>query len=179
MPEIAARDARHDRLPGLDATPAQLLAARRPCERGAALTLAMAQRNLAIARSYTPEQLADEPRLPGEPWVDAKTAYVAWLERMLAFEAFAREDAARSVAAGYRFDLRADRAAGPLAEVVATALRRARTAIMLMSGPDADAAAAARRDVLRDWDDDDRLALLGAGTPPRIVEAMLGPVASC
>lgn len=175
MPDITARDtARHARLAGIDASAVELLAARHPAERGAALTLAVAQRDLAVARSSSPEQIADEPRLPGEPWTDAATAYAAWLDRMIGFEAWARQDAAVAVADGYTFDRHTNRAVGPLAGVVAAALRRARTAIALMPGLDEPAAAAAREDVLHAWRDDDRLALLGFGAPPTTVDQLLG-----
>ena len=175
MPDIAAHDARSaGQLPGIEATAAELLAARRPAERGAAWTLAVAQRNLALARATSADELAGWPRLPGEPWTDAETELAAWQVRMRTFEAYTRQDAARSVAAGYALDRREERAVGPLADIVGAALRRARGAITLLSGPDARAAQAARWDVLRDWPVDDRLALLGYGAHPAVVDQLLG-----
>lgn len=177
MPDNPARSLLSDvRLPGIEATARELLDARRPPEYSAAQTLAVAQRDLALARACTPGELAGWERLPGQPWTDPDTEYAAWVERMLTFEAQSREMAARSVAAGYAYDRHHPRAVGPLAEVIAAALRRARAAIALMSGVDEAAAQTARLDVLRNWRVDDRLALLGYGAPRALVDQLVGSV---
>lgn len=148
-------DSTNDHSPASRFTAAQLRDARWPAERSAALMLAAAQRDLLIARSYTAAQLAAEDATLTDP--DAELA--AWIARMLAHEQWAREQAAASVAAGREYDSRGPREIGPLAEVSAAAIRRARAAIALMTGDDIDRAAVARRDVLRSWNEDDELAL--------------------
>lgn len=144
-------------------TVAALRTARWPAERSAALMLASAQRDLLIARSYTVAQIADEdPTL-----TDPAAELAAWIARMRAHEQWAREQAASSVTAGLEYDTREPRQDGPLGEVTAAAIRRARAAIALMSDNDAGRAAAGRRDVLRSWDEDDVLAIAALGPDER------------
>ena len=78
---------------------------------------------------------------------------------MVEHERWARETALRSVVDGYTSDRTRDRSAGPLGCVRAAAVRRARAAIAVMTGPDEFAARAMGCDVLSGWPEDDRLAL--------------------
>ena len=135
--------------------------ARHPAERSAALMLAVAQRDLAIARASSPADVADDPRV-----TDPVAEYAAWLDRMVVFERWARAQVEASIVAGYEYDHARPRAVGPLAEVTASAIRRARAAIALMTGIDPVAAAAAREDVLHGWSEDDRLAEWALGSDP-------------
>lgn len=155
LKEDSMPDSTHDHGPATEITAAQLRASRWPAERSAALMLAAAQRDLLIARSYTAAQLAAEDATLTDPAAEL----AAWVARMLAHEQWAREQAAASVAVGLEYDSRGPRETGPLGEVGAAAIRRARAAIALMTGDDIGRAAAARRDVLRSWDEDDVLAL--------------------
>lgn len=135
-------------------TAAALTAARSPAQRSAALMLAVAQRDLGIARASSPAQVGEDSRV-----ADPVAEYAAWVARMVDSERWAREGAVRSVAAGRDWDLTHDRSAGPLGAVTAAAIRRARAAIAVMTGPDEAAARAAREDALTGWYDDDRVAL--------------------
>jgi hypothetical protein len=153
--EDSMPDSTHDHSSASRFTAAQLRDARWPAERSASLMLAAAQRDLLIARSYTAAQLAAEDATLTNP--DAELA--AWIARMLAHEQWAREQAVASVVAGREFNSRGPGEIGPLAEVSAAAIRRARAPIALMTGDDIGRAAVARRDVLRSWDEDDALAL--------------------
>lgn len=139
---------------------AQLSEARHPAERNAALMLAAAQRDLAIAQASSPEQIAEYDDV-----TDPVPEYAAWLARMVEHEQWARLSAQRSVAAGVEYDRTDDRTASELGAVTAEAIRRARAAIGAMTGPDEAGAAAARADVLRHWpaDDEAALAALPAG----------------
>ena len=139
----------------------ELREARHPAERSAALMLAVAQRDLAIARASSPADVADDPRV-----TDPVAEYAAWLERMVTFERWTRAQVEASILAGYEYDRTRPRAVGPLAEVTASAIRRARAAIALMTGIDPVAAAAAREDVLHGWSEDDRLAEWALGSDP-------------
>ena len=56
----------------------ELREARHPAERSAALMLAVAQRDLAIARASSPADVADDPRV-----TDPVAEYAAWLDRMV------------------------------------------------------------------------------------------------
>lgn len=133
----------------------ELMAARCPTERNAALTLAAAQRDLRIAWASSPARIAEEEPGLHNPEVE----YAAWVARMVEHEQWARETALRSVVDGYAFDRTQERSAGPLGHVTAAAVRRARAAIAVMTGPDESAARAMGRDVLSGWPEDDRLAL--------------------
>ena len=139
----------------------ELREARHPAERSAALMLAVAQRDLAIARASSPAEVADDPRV-----TDPVAEYAAWLDRMVTSERWIRAQAEASIVAGYEFDRSRPRAVGPLADVTASAIRRARAAIALMTGIDRVAAAAARGDVLHGWSEDDRLAEWALGSDP-------------
>lgn len=139
---------------------AELTEARHPAERHAALMLAAAQRDLRIAQASSPAKIADYADV-----TDPEAEYAAWLARMVEHEQWAHESALRSVVAGYAFDRTDDRATRPLGEVTTAAIRRARAAIAMMTGPDQAAARAAGHDVLKAWSEDDRLALAAAGFP--------------
>lgn len=134
---------------------AQLSEARHPAERNAALTLAAAQRDLAIAQASSPEQIAEYDDV-----TDPVPEYAAWLARMVEHERWARATAAQSVAAGRSAHIVADRGRCELPDVVAEAVDRARAAIAAMTGPDQAAATAARQEVLRRWSLDDEAALV-------------------
>ncbi|WP_300008271.1 hypothetical protein [Pseudonocardia sp.] len=129
--------------------------ARHPAERYAAIFLAIAQRDLGLARASSPEILAAED--PENP--DPVAEYAAWVERMVESERFHRLAALRSVEACRRDDdspdpgrALLDPADGP---EFADSVRRARAAIAAMLGPDPVAARAAQHDVLVRWYADD------------------------
>lgn len=129
----------------------ELIDARRPAERHAALMLAAAQRDLAIARATDPASHAGEPGV-----TDPQAAHTAWLELMTESEARMREVAASSVASGHHADVAGVRAVPDhLAAESAAAIARARRAIAAMTGTDQEAAEAARQDVLHGWNADD------------------------
>lgn len=129
----------------------ELADARRPAERNAALMLAAAQRDLATARATDPASLTGEPGV-----ADPQAAHAEWLALMTESEQRMRQTAAASVAAGRRRGVDViRRVPAHLAAESAAAIGRARRAIAAMTGPDPDAAAAARHDVLRRWREDD------------------------
>lgn len=129
--------------------------ARRPTERSAAIMLAAAQRDLALARASSPAAVAAaEPEI-----ADPHSVYANWVELMEAGERHARKSALRSVAAG-RSDDDSPHQFRPLLDPAfahehADAVRRARAAIAAMTGRDPAAAEAARHDVLVRWPADD------------------------
>ena len=139
-------------------TAAEFAAAQHPPDRGAALTLATAQRDLALCRASSAADLVREPGV-----VDPEAEYAAWLARMIEFERWARESARRSLKSNDEWDRTHDRTTSPLEDVTAFAIRRARSAIALMLGDDETAGAAARADVLTGWRFDDELARKAAG----------------
>lgn|GEM_PF-3677728 len=131
--------------------------ANHPVERNAALLLAAAQRDLALALASSPEAIAAEEGL-----ADPEAAYRGWVQMMTESERAAREWAAAAVVAGYEYDNRAGTTRRPrdpvLAALADASITRARVAIAAMTGLDTDAAAAAREDVLRRWAADERAA---------------------
>lgn len=135
------------------AAAARLSGARNPPERAAAVMLAAAQRDLAICRASSSADLVDQLDV-----ADPEAAYAAWLDRMIEYEQWARDSARRSIVANDEWWQYHGRLAGPLADVVAFSVRRARAAIALMLGDDEDAARAAREDVIIGWYLDDELA---------------------
>lgn len=129
--------------------------ARHPAERYAAIFLAIAQRDLGLARASSPEILAaEEPENP-----DPVAEYAAWVERMEESERFHRLGALRSVEACRRDDDSPDPGRALLdpsdGPEFADSVRRARAAIKAMLGPDPVAARAAQHDVLVRWYADD------------------------
>ncbi len=155
------------RTAGTKATAAELMDARRPSERFAALTLAAAQRDLRVALASNPEEMAGWARHPEEPpWTDPVAEYVAWVVRMVEAERHARAGAVSSVRACEDYDRSHDRAVGPLAAVIAAAIRRARAAISAILGSNPVLAQRARDDVLNGWPEDDRLAVLALDAGP-------------
>lgn len=109
----------------------------------------------AKAWASSPARIAEE-----EPELhNPEREYAAWVARMVEHEQWARESALRSVVDGYAFERREDRYPRPLDHVTAAAVRRARAAIAVMTGPDEAAARAMGIDVLTGWYEDDNLAL--------------------
>lgn len=132
----------------------ELRAAQRPIERGAAVFLAVVQRDLATARATCPAEIAHEAGV-----TDPEADYAAWVELLEHGERCQREWALRSVAAGHLDDdsphpmrqlVRSE-----FASVHADAVARARAVIAAMTGPDPARAAAAHTDVLDRWPADD------------------------
>ncbi|GAA3247668.1 hypothetical protein GCM10017691_57150 [Pseudonocardia petroleophila] len=126
-----------------------------PAERSGATFLAVAQRNLCLARGYSPAALAAE-----DPWCpDPVAELAAWIGRMEEAERFQRVAARRCVEDARRHDAGPDPrwlSIDPTdAAEFADSVMRARGAIAAMLGPDPAAALAARYDVLVRWRADD------------------------
>lgn len=136
---------------------AELVAARRPVERMAALFLGAAQRDHLTALRSSPAAIAEDPEV-----TDPEAEYAAWVERMARWERQATASAAASVAAGARAAAKPRPDRWPIdpdnAAVAEAAVIRARAAIAAMTGPDPVAAQAAREDVLHRWPADDQVA---------------------
>lgn len=132
-------------------------AARRPMERGAAIMLAVAQRDLALARASSPAEIADEPGVD-----DPDVAYAAWIALLVDGERRLRECAVAAVQGCRRDDDATDPVREPVdvefaAEFV-DSVARARAAVAAMAESAPDVARAARHDVLVRWPADDRTA---------------------
>lgn len=133
----------------------QYSAASHPVERNGATFLAVAQRNLGLARASSPAALAAE-----DPWCpDPVAEHAAWIGRMEEAERFQRVAARRCVEDARRHDdgpdprwLSIDPAD---AAEFADSVMRARGAIAAMLGLDPAAALAAQYDVLVRWRADD------------------------
>jgi hypothetical protein len=132
---------------------ASFRAAQRPCERHAAMWLAVAQRDLGTALASGPDELAGYDDV-----TDPAREYDAWVTRMTDAGQHARLSALSSVRDGrrYRAEHPEEERRLTFAEAHArhAAIKRAVAAIdaMVRGGP---VGAAAREDVLHQWSEDD------------------------
>lgn len=139
--------------PAFAAAIAAFRAALHPCDRGAAVSLAVAQRDLAIALASSPEVLAGY-----EDTVDPVREYDEWVARMTESEEHARRSAIVALRRNREYRARhpeeEQRRGFAEAQAHHVAIKRAAAAIdaMLRGGPDA---VAAREDVLHRWPERD------------------------